>query len=85
MRVATLGGESLGGLVRNKVSRVQIAGVPEVPTLWKALAGAGFWILWMRFLTSNEALSAEEVAGMGKVEGRNCTVFPKRVPLVGGT
>ena len=46
---------------------------------------AGFWISWMRSLTSNEALSTEEVASMGKAEGRNWTVLPKRVPLVAGT
>ena len=43
----------------------------------EALAGAGS-------STSNEALSMDEVAGMGNVEGRNCTVLPKRVPLVSG-
>ena len=75
----------MGGLVRKKVSMVRIAVVPEVPTLWKALAGAGFLILRMRSSTSKEALSAEEVVGMGKVDGRNWTVFPKRVPLVAGT
>ena len=85
LRVATLGGGSLGGLVRKNVSRVRIAVVPEVPTLWKALAGVGFWIPWMRSSTSKEALSAEEVAGIGKAEGRNWTVLPKRVPLVAGT
>ena len=42
---ATLGGGSVGGLVEKKVSRVQMAVVPEVPTSWKALAGAGFLIL----------------------------------------
>ena len=47
LRVATLGGGSLGGLVQKKVSRVRIAVVPEVPTSWKALAGAGFLISWM--------------------------------------
>ena len=85
LRVATLGGESLGGLVWKKVSRVQIAVVPEVSILWKALTGAGFWISWMRSSTSKEALSAEEVTGMGNVEGRNWTVFRKPVPLVAGT
>ena len=85
LRVATLGGGSMGGLVRKKVSGVRIAVIPDVPTSWKALAGAGFLISLMRSLTSKEALSAEEVAGMGKVDGRNWTVFPKRVPLVVGT
>ena len=79
LRVATLGGGSLGSLVRKK------AVVPEVPMSWKALAGAGFLISWMRSSTSREALSAEEVADMGKVDGINWTVFPKRVPLVAGT
>ena len=85
LRTATLGGGYLGNLVLKKVSRVQISVVPEVPTLGKAPTGAGFLISWMRALTSNEALSTEEVAGIGKVEGRNWTVFPKRVPLVVGT
>ena len=72
--IATLlGGGSLEGLVRKKVSRVQIAVVPEVPASWKAPAGAGFLISWMRSSTSNEALTAEEVVGMGNVEGRNLT------------
>ena len=83
--MATLGGGLLGGLFWKKVSRVQIAVVPEVPASWKALAGAGFWISWMGSSTNNKALSAEEVAGIGKVEGRNWTVLPKRVPLVAGT
>ena len=83
--MATLGGGLLGCLVWKKVSRVQIAVVPEMPTSWKALAGAGFLISWMRSLTSKEALSAEEVTGMGNVEGRNWTVLPKRLPLVAGT
>ena len=82
---ATLGGGSVGGLVEKKVSRVRMAVVPEVPTSWKALAGAGFLISWMRSSTSKEALSAEEVAGMGKIDGINWTVFPKRVLLVVGT
>ena len=85
LRVATLEGGSLGGLVWKKVSRMRITVVPEVPTSWKALAGAGFLISWMRSSTSKEALLAEEVVGMGKVDGRNWTVLPKHVPLVAGT
>ena len=82
---ATIGDGSVGGLVEKTVSRVRMAVVPEVPTSWKALDGAGYLILWTRSSTSKEALSAEEVAGMGKVDGRNWTVFPKRVPLDVGT
>ena len=82
---ATLGGGSVGGLVQKKVSRVRIAVVPDVPISWKALAGTGFLISWIRSLTSNEAWSAEEVAGIVNGDGRNWTVFPKRVPLVAGT
>ena len=78
--MAPLGDGSLGGLVLKKVSRVRMAVVPEVPTLWKALAGAGCLILWMRSLMSNEALSADEVAGMGKVEGRSWTVCQSVCP-----
>ena len=59
--------------------------VPDAPISWKALAGAGFLILWTRSSTSKEALSAEEVAGMGEIDGRNWTVFRMRVPLVVGT
>ena len=81
----TLGGGSVGGLAEKKVSRVRMAVVLEVPISWKALAGVGCLISWMRSSTSKEALSAEEVAGMGKVDGINWTVFPKRVPLVVGT
>ena len=83
--MATLGGESLRGLVLKKVSRVQMAVVLEVLTSWKALARAGYQISWMRSSTSNEALLADEVAGMGKVEGRNWTVLPNHVPLAAGT
>ena len=83
--MATLRGGLLGGLVLKKVSRVRMAVVPEVLTLWKALAKAGFLISLMRSLTSYEALSADEVAGMGKLEGRNWTVLLKRVSLVTGT
>ena len=81
----TLGGRSLGGLVLKKVSTVQMAVVPEVPTLWKALTRTGYLISWMRSSTINSALLADEVAGMGKVEGRNWTVLPKHVPIVAGT
>ena len=72
-------------MVWKKVSRERIAVVPEVPTSWKALAGVRFLISWMRSSTSKETLSTEEVAGMGKVDRRNWTDFPKRVPLVAGT
>ena len=41
---ATLGGGSVGGVVLKNVSRVRMAVVPDVPTSWKALAGAGFLI-----------------------------------------
>ena len=75
----------MGGLVQKKVSRVRMVVVPDALTSWKALAGAGCLISWIRSSTSKEALSAEEVASMGKVDGRNWTVFPKRVPLVAGT
>ena len=85
LRVATLGGGSLGALVRKKVLRVRIAVVPEVPPSFKALGWTGFWISWMRSSTSNEVLFAEEVAGMRIIEGRNWMVFPKRVPLVADT
>ena len=85
LRMATLGGGLLGGLVGKKVSRVRRAEVLEKPTSSKALAGAGCLISWMRSLTSIEALLVDEVAGMGKVEGRIWTVLPKRVPLVVGT
>ena len=50
LRVATLGGGLLEGLVWKKVSRVRMAVVPEVPTSWKALAGAGFLISWILVL-----------------------------------
>ena len=56
-----------------------------MPISWKALAGVEFLISWMRSSTSMEALSADEVAGIEKVDGRNLTVLPKRVPLVART
>ena len=80
-----IGGGSLGGLVVKKVLREQRAEVLEVTTLWKALAGAGCLISWTRSSTSIEALSVDEVAGMGEIEGRNWTALPKLVPLVART
>ena len=82
---SNLGSGPLGGLDWKKLSRVQRAELVEVPISVKALAGAGYWISWMRSLTSIETLSADEVAGMVKVVGRNWTVFPKRVSQVTGS
>ena len=83
--VSTLGSGLLGGFDWKKATRVQRAKLVVVLILVKTLSGAEFWISWMRSLTSMDAFSTEEVAGIVKVVGRNLAVLPKHVPLVART